>query len=191
MGEGSGVVILETLEHAQRRGATPIAEIAGFGSTADAFRITDMHPEGRGPSEAILQALDQAGIDPNATDADGRPGVQYISAHGTGTQENDSIETKAIKAAFGDNAPKIPISSIKSMMGHLIAAAGSVELITCAMAIKHGVIPPTINLNEPDPDLDLDYVPNEPREAQVDVCLSNSFGFGGQNDTLVIRRFAE
>ncbi len=191
MGEGSGIVILESLEHAQQRGAQPLAEIAGYGSSADAFRITDMHPEGRGPARAIQKALKQAGIDPHATDAHGRPFVHYISAHGTGTSENDSIETRAIKAAFGDNAPKIPVSSIKSMMGHLIAAAGAVEFITCTMAIRHGMIPPTINLNEPDPDLDLDYVPNKARKAQVETCLSNSFGFGGQNDTLIIRRYAE
>lgn len=191
MGEGSGIVVLETLEHAQQRGATPLAEIAGYGSSADAFRITDMHPEGRGPALAIRKALEQADIDAHATDSDGRPFVHYISAHGTGTAENDSIETKAIKSVFGDNAPKIPVSSIKSMMGHLIAAAGVVEFITCTLAIRNGVIPPTINLNNPDPELDLDYVPNEARPAQVDTCLSNSFGFGGQNDTLIIRRFAE
>ena len=191
MGEGSGIVILETLEHAKARGATPLAEITGYGSSADAFRITDMHPEGRGPAAAIRQALAEAGVDPSALADDGRPLVHYISAHGTGTSENDSIETKAIKRAFGENAPKIPISSIKSMMGHLIAAAGSVELITCVLAIQNGMIPPTRGLTEPDPDLDLDYVPNTARAAQVDVCLSNSFGFGGQNNTLVVQRFVE
>ncbi|MCL4210788.1 MAG: beta-ketoacyl-[acyl-carrier-protein] synthase family protein [Phycisphaerales bacterium] len=188
MGEGSGIVILETLDHARQRGATPLAEITGYGSSADAFRITDMHPEGRGPAEAIRQALAMSGIDPHTLDHDGRPGVHYISAHGTGTQENDSIETLAVKTVFGDNAKKIPMSSIKSMMGHLIAAAGSVELITCILAIRDGMLPPTINLREPDPALDLDYVPNAARPAKVDVCLSNSFGFGGQNDTLVVRR---
>lgn len=191
MGEGSGIVILETLEHAKARGAKPLAEICGYGSSADAFRITDMHPEGRGPATAISKALKQAGIDPHAVGGDGRPFVHYISAHGTGTAENDSIETKAIKSVFGDNARKVPVSSIKSMMGHLIAAAGAVEFITCTMAIRTGMIPPTINLREPDPELDLDYVPNTARQARVDTCLSNSFGFGGQNDTLIIRRFAE
>ena len=191
MGEGSGIVILETLEHAKARGAKPLAEVTGYGSSADAFRITDMHPEGRGPAAAIEQALAEAGIDPHAVGDDGRPLVHYISAHGTGTKENDSIETKAIKRAFGENASKIPISSIKSMMGHLIAAAGSVELITCVLAIQNGMIPPTRGLREPDPDLDLDYVPNEARKAHVDVCLSNSFGFGGQNDTLVVQRFTD
>ena len=138
----------------------------------------------------MQQALAEAGLDPHAT-ADGRPPVQYISAHGTGTKENDSIETRAVKRVFGELAPSIPMSSIKSMMGHLIAAAGAVELITSAMAIKHGMVPPTRNLHHPDPDLDLDYVPNEARPAQVDVALSNNFGFGGQNDTLVISRFED
>jgi 3-oxoacyl-[acyl-carrier-protein] synthase II len=189
MGEGSGMVILETLDHALARNATPLAEVLGYGSTADAFRITDMQPEGRGPGNAIRAALMEAGIDPHALDADGRPLVHYISAHGTGTKENDSIETLAVKSVFGDNARKIPISSIKSMMGHLIAAAGAVELITCALCIKHQMIPPTINLNQPDPHLDLDYVPNVARKAKVETCLSNSFGFGGQNDTLIVTRY--
>ncbi len=188
MGEGSGIVILETLEHARARGATPLAEIAGYGSSADAFRITDMHPEGRGPAEAIRQALDAAGIDPAACDDEGRPFVHYISAHGTGTQENDSIETLAVKRVFGDNAHRIPMSSIKSMMGHLIAAAGAVELITCVQAMAHQMLPPTINLDDPDPKLDLDYVPNAARPAHVETCLSNSFGFGGQNDTLIVKK---
>ncbi len=191
MGEGSGMVVLESLEHALQRGATPIAEVVGYGSSADAFRITDIQPEGRGAAAAMLQALEQAGIDPHAVDDDRRPLVQYISAHGTGTKENDSIETRAVKAVFGDLAPQVPVSSIKSMMGHLIAAAGAVELITCVMAIRDQVLPPTINLNHPDPELDLDYVPNEARPATVDTCLSNSFGFGGQNDTLVIRRYRD
>ncbi len=191
MGEGAGVVIIETLEHAQKRGAEPLAEIVGYGSSADAFRITDMHPEGLGPAAAISQALSQAGLDPHGVDAEGRPPVHYISAHGTGTQENDSVETRALKHVFGDNAPRIPISSIKSMMGHLIAAAGVVELITCILAIERQTLPPTLNLEEPDPDLDLDYVPNKARPAAIEVCLSDSFGFGGQNDTLVVRRFKE
>jgi 3-oxoacyl-[acyl-carrier-protein] synthase II len=191
MGEGSGMVVLETLEHARARGAMPLAEIAGYGSSADAFRITDMHPQGRGPAAAIREALDDAGIDPASADADGRPPVHYISAHGTGTQENDSVETLAIKSVFGAGAAKIPISSIKSMMGHLIAAAGAVELITCVLAIEHQTLPPTSNLTDPDPDLDLDYVPMKARPAPVEVCLSDSFGFGGQNDTLIVRRFRD
>ena len=188
MGEGAGVVVLETLEHARRRGVEPLAEITGYGSSADAFRITDMHPEGFGPAAAIRQALEEADLDPLAVDDEGRPLVHYISAHGTGTQENDSVETLAIKSVFGDNAARIPISSIKSMMGHLIAAAGVVELIACVLAIRDQKIPPTVNLREPDPALDLDYVPNDARPTKVEVCLSDSFGFGGQNDTLVVQR---
>ena len=189
LGEGSGIVILETLDHALARGARPLAEITGYGSSADAFRITDMHPDGRGPADAVRMALGQAGIDPRAVDEDGRPLIHYISAHGTSTNENDAIETLAIKVVFGNNAPKIPVSSVKSMFGHLIAAAGSVEFITCVLAMEHQLLPPTINLDDPDPDLDLDYVPNVARPAKVDTCLSNSFGFGGQNDALVIRKF--
>lgn len=191
MGEGSGMVVLETLEHARARGAEPIVEILGYGSSCDAFRITDIQPDGRGAAVAMRSALEQAGIDPSSTDEKGRPPIQYVSAHGTGTKENDSIETVALKSVFGDLAPKIPMSSIKSMMGHLIAAAGSVELITCVLAIQRGMIPPTRNLHNPDPDLDLDYVPNTARKADVDVALSNNFGFGGQNDTLIIGRFSE
>jgi 3-oxoacyl-[acyl-carrier-protein] synthase II len=191
MGEGSGILVLETLDHARARGARPVAEVLGYGSSADAFRITDMHPGGLGPAEAIRLALADAGIDPRACDGAGRPCVHYISAHGTGTQENDSIETLAVKTVFGDLARRIPISSIKSMMGHLIAAAGAVELITCVLTIQHQVLPPTINLLDPDPDLDLDYVPNEARPAHVDTCLSNSFGFGGQNDAVIVTRFRD
>ena len=182
LGEGAGMVILETLEHAQRRGATPLAEVIGYGSSADAFRITDMHPESRGAIAAMRYAMEDADI--QTTDVD------YISAHGTGTEENDKSETRAIKEVFGDHAKKLAVSSIKSMTGHLIAAAGAVELITCVLAIRDQVLPPTINYHDPDPNLDLDYVPNEARKAKVDIALSNSFGFGGQNDTLVIRRFA-
>ena len=189
MGEGSGIIVMETLEHAEARGANILAELRGFGSTADAYRITDMHPEGRGPGDAIRQALANAGIDPSQRLDDGRPPVHYISAHGTSTSENDSIETKAVKRVFGDLAGEIPMTSIKSMMGHLICAAGAVEFITCLMILRDQMIPPTINLDEPDPELDLDYVPNVKREAAVDTCLSNSFGFGGQNDTLVVSRF--
>ena len=183
MGEGAGILILETLEHAQARGATPLAEIAGYGSTADAYRITDIHPEGRGGAQAMRQALGMAGV---STDD-----IDYISAHGTGTKENDSIETKAIKAVFcpdGDTSKAPPVSSVKSMLGHLIAAAGVTEAIVCALAIRDGKLPPTINYETPDPALDLDYVPNVARDAEVNTCLSNSFGFGGQNDTLVIKR---
>lgn len=178
LGEGSGILILEELEHARRRGATLHAEVLGYGSTADAFRITDIHEDGRGGIAAMRQALADAALGPQD--------IQYISAHGTGTEENDKIESKAIRAVFGDLAKKVPTSSIKSMMGHLIAAAGAVELITCVLAIRDGVLPPTMNYREPDPNCDLDYVPNAARKASVRYCMSNSFGFGGQNDTLVI-----
>ena len=181
LGEGSGVVILETLEHAKARGAKILCEMIGYGSTADSFRITDIHPEGRGAIASMRMALEQAGVSTHE--------VGYISAHGTGTKENDSIETRAVKSLFGEHAAKVPMSSIKSMMGHLIAAAGAVELITCILAIRDGKLPPTINLDARDPELDLDYVPNKSRDAKIDVALSNSFGFGGQNDTLVVRRF--
>ncbi len=189
MGEGSGMIILETLEHALERGATPLCEVTGYGSSCDAYRITDIQPDGRGAAVAMEAALRQAGIDPHARDAQGRPPIQYISAHGTGTKENDSIETRAVKRVFGDLAKEIPMSSIKSMMGHLIAAAGSVEFITCVLAIRDGIVPPTRNLANPDPELDLDYVPNTARKVPVDVCVSNNFGFGGQNDSLVVRRY--
>lgn len=195
MGEGAGIVILESLEHASARGATPLAEVVGYGSSADSFRITDIQPEGKGAIAAMSQALKQAGIDPRATDGRDRPLVHYISAHGTGTKENDSIETVAVKGVFGPLAPRVPFSSVKSMLGHLIQAAGAVELITCVQAIRTGWLPPTMNLATPDPECDLDYVPNKARDERarggVDVCLSNSFGFGGQNDTLCIRRFRD
>jgi 3-oxoacyl-[acyl-carrier-protein] synthase II len=180
LGEGAGVMILETYEHARRRGAPILAEIAGYGSTADAYRITDIHPEGRGAASAMQQALDAAEVAPGDVD--------YVSAHGTGTKENDSIETRAIKTVFADRAKSVPISSIKSMLGHLIAAAGVIEAITCTLALRDRKLPPTCNLHNRDHECDLDYVPNEARDADVDVCLSNSFGFGGQNDTLLIRR---
>jgi 3-oxoacyl-[acyl-carrier-protein] synthase II len=183
LGEGAGVVILETLEHAQKRGAKIWAEVVGYGSTADAFRITDQHPEGEGAINAMQAALKDAKLVP----AD----IQYINAHGTGTRENDGNETGAIKAVFGPHAPRTPVSSIKSMMGHLIAAAGAVELICCVLAIRDNILPPTMNLENPDPECDLDYVPNKARAAKVDVAMSNSFGFGGQNDTIIIKRFAE
>jgi 3-oxoacyl-[acyl-carrier-protein] synthase II len=179
LGEGAGILILEEYECARRRGAPILAEITGYGSTADAFRVTDMHETGRGAIAAMRGALDDARIQPQD--------VHYISAHGTGTEENDKIETLAIRTVFGDYARKVPISSVKSMLGHLIAGAGAVELITCVLAIRDGMIPPTINYHEPDPNCDLDYVPNQARKATVRTCLSNSFGFGGQNDTLIVR----
>jgi len=179
LGEGSGMLILEEFEHAKSRGVTVLAEVAGFGSTADAFRITDIHEDGRGGTAAMQAALRDAGLTP----AD----IDYVSAHGTGTEENDKIETLAIRSVFGDRAKKVAISSIKSMTGHLIAAAGAVELITCVLAIRDGVVPPTVNYHTPDPNCDLDYVPNQARRMPVRACLSNSFGFGGQNDTLIVK----
>jgi len=193
MGEGAGMIVLEALEHALARGATPVAEIVGYGSSADAFRITDIHPDGKGAVNAMAQACREAGINPREPGEDGRPQVHYISAHGTGTQENDRIETIAVKTLFGALAPRVPFSSVKSSLGHLIQAAGAVELITCVQAIRTGILPPTMNLTNPDPECDLDYVPNVARDVRaqggVDVCLSNSFGFGGQNNTLCVRRY--
>src|SRR4051812_20972771 len=182
LGEGAGMVILETLEHAQKRNAKILAEVAGYGSTADAFRITDQDPEGLGAVVAMQEALKDAKLNPQD--------VHYINAHGTGTRENDGNETGAIKKVFGDHAKNVPISSIKSMMGHLIAAAGAVELITCILAIRDNHLPPTMNLENPDPECDLDYIPNQARKTRCDVALSNSFGFGVQNDSIIVQRSA-
>jgi 3-oxoacyl-[acyl-carrier-protein] synthase II len=182
LGEGAGIVILETLEHAQARGAPILAEVAGYGSTADAYRITDQAPDGSGAIGAMKAALADARMSP----AD----VGYINAHGTGTKENDGNETNAIRQVFGPKGTACPVSSIKSMMGHLIAAAGAVELITCVLALRDGMLPPTMNLTSADPDCDLDYIPNAARSAKVDAVLSNSFGFGGQNDSIIVRRYA-
>jgi 3-oxoacyl-[acyl-carrier-protein] synthase II len=181
IGEGSGMLVLEELEHAKKRGARIYAELTGYGSTADAFRMTDSHPEGRGAIACIAMALKDAGLRPED--------IGYINAHGTSTQVNDRVETLAIKHVFGAHAYRVPVSSSKSMLGHLIAAAGAVELITCIEAIRHGVLPPTINYETPDPDLDLDYLPNQAREKRVEHVLSNSFGFGGQNVSLIVSRY--
>ena len=178
LGEGAGMLILEEYEHARARGAKILAEIVGYGSTADAFRITDIHEDGRGGRMAMELALADAGLQ--------LKDVDYVSAHGTGTRENDAIETLAIRKVFGDLAKDVPISSIKSMLGHLIAAAGVVEVITCILAIRDQMLPPTINYENPDPECDLDYVPNKARPAKVSAALSNGFGFGGQNDTLIV-----
>jgi 3-oxoacyl-[acyl-carrier-protein] synthase II len=183
LGEGAGMLVLEELEHAKKRGAHIHGEIIGYGSSADAFRITDSHDEGRGAIACIREALEGARVSP----AD----VDYINAHGTSTSVNDSIETLAIKRTFGDAAYQVPTSSTKSMMGHLIAAAGSVEAIVCLLTIRDGMLPPTVNLENHDPECDLDYVPNRARKHAVDVALSNSFGFGGQNITLILRRFSD
>jgi 3-oxoacyl-[acyl-carrier-protein] synthase II len=183
LGEGAGMLVLEELEHAQARGGKIHGEIVGYGSSADAFRITDSHDQGRGAIACMREALEVARLGPDDID--------YINAHGTSTSVNDSIETLAIKRSFGEAAYNVPISSTKSMMGHLIAAAGSVEAIVCLLTIRDGMLPPTINLENPDPECDLDYIPNEARRKQVDVALSNSFGFGGQNITLIIKRFVD
>ena len=181
LGEGAAILILESLTSAKKRGVEILAEVIGYGSSSDAFRVTDMHEEGRGAIQAITAALDDAGI----TYKD----VDYINTHGTSTMENDSIETKAIKAVFKEEAKNTPASSVKSMFGHLIGAAGAAELITCVLAIQNNILPPTINLKNPDPDLDLDYVPNEPRKSQVDIAMSESFGFGGQNNVVIVKRW--
>jgi 3-oxoacyl-[acyl-carrier-protein] synthase II len=181
LGEGAGMVILESLDHAKSRNAPILAEVVGYGSTADAFRITDQHPTGEGAVIAMREAL----VDAKLTPRD----IHYINAHGTGTRENDGNETGAIKQVFGDHAKNVPVSSIKSMMGHLIAAAGAVELICCVLAIRDQILPPTMNLTSHDPECDLDYVPNKARQAKVETAMSNSFGFGGQNDTIIVKRF--
>jgi 3-oxoacyl-[acyl-carrier-protein] synthase II len=183
IGEGAGMLVLEELEHAKARGARIYGEIVGYGSTADAFRITDSHDEGRGAIACLREAIAGSGLAPEQ--------IGYVNAHGTSTSVNDSIETLAIKRVFGDAAYDIPISSTKSMMGHLIAAAGSVEAIVCLLTIRDGVLPPTINLDNPDSDCDLDYIPHESRKKHVDVALSNSFGFGGQNITLILKRYTD
>jgi 3-oxoacyl-[acyl-carrier-protein] synthase II len=175
------MVVLEELEHAQRRGATIYGEVLGYGSTADAYRITDTHPEGRGASSCIRMALADAGL--------GLTDIDYVNAHGTSTSVNDRVESLAIKTVFGERAKQIPVSSTKSMMGHLIAAAGATEAIVSLLAIRDGVLPPTINYENPDPDCDLDYVPNVARQAPCKRVLSNSFGFGGQNISLILGQF--
>jgi 3-oxoacyl-[acyl-carrier-protein] synthase II len=180
MGEGSGVVVLEELEHARARGAHIYAEIVGYGATGDAYHLTAPAPEGEGALRAMRRAMKDASIEP--TDID------YINAHGTSTPANDSNETKAIKAVFGDQATKVHVSSTKSMTGHMLGAAGAVEFIVSALAVRDGVIPPTINYAQPDPELDLNYTPNVAVTMPVRTVLSNSFGFGGHNVTLAIRR---
>jgi 3-oxoacyl-[acyl-carrier-protein] synthase II len=179
--EGCGIVILETLEHAQKRHAKIYGEITGYGMSCDAYHITAPDPTGDGAARAMKAAMKDARINPE--------GITYINAHGTSTKLNDKIETLAIKSALGPYAQKVAVSSTKSMTGHLLGAAGGVEFIACCLAITDKIIPPTINYEFPDPDCDLDYVPNRARETQVDVCLSNSLGFGGHNATLIVKRF--
>ena len=182
IGEGAGVLVLEALEHAHARGATILAEIVGYGTTCDAHHITAPAPGGSGGAEAIRLALVDARLDPTAVD--------YINAHGTSTQANDSNETAAIKTALGEHALRIPVSSTKSMTGHLLGGSGGIEAVASVLAITHNLVPPTINYSNPDPACDLDVVPNEAREHNVNVVLSNSFGFGGHNVCLAFRRMA-
>ena len=183
MGEGAGMVILEELEHARRRGARIYAEMVGYGATGDAFHITQPAPEGEGAQRSMRRALRDAGIGP----AD----VQYINAHGTSTPYNDLNETRAIKAVFGEHARSLHVSSTKSATGHTLGAAGGIEFAVCTLAVRDGMIPPTINLRTPDPECDLNYAPNVAVQREVDVALSNSFGFGGHNCTLAVRRFRD
>ena len=182
MGEGAGVVMIEELEHAKARGAKIYAELVGYGVSADAYHLSAPSPDGSGPAYAIGMALKHAKLNPED--------VQYLNAHATSTGLGDIAETKAIKLAFGEYAQKgLMVSSTKSMTGHMLGAAGGIELIASVMAIVDGVVPPTINIEEQDPDCDLDVVPNVAREAKVDVALSNSFGFGGHNASLLVKRF--
>ena len=181
MGEGAGIVVLESLEFAKARGAKIYAELVGYGRTSDAYHITAPHAEGIGALRAMDLAIKDAGL--KTTDID------YINAHGTSTKLNDQIETLAIKKLFGDHAKKVPISSTKSMTGHLLGAAGGIELVACILSIRDNIVHPTINYETPDPECDLDYVPNVSRQVPVDVALSNSLGFGGHNATLVVKRY--
>ncbi len=183
IGEGAAVMVLESLSYALGRGADILAEVIGYGATSDAYHITQPDARGEGGAKAIQVALNKAGIHPEEVD--------YINAHGTSTQLNDKCETMAIKGALGEHAYRVPVSSTKSMTGHLIAAAGAIEAIICALTIQHGIIPPTINLEHPDPECDLDYVPNVARQKKVRTALSNSFGFGGHNSVLILREYSE
>jgi len=180
--EGSGILIIESLEHAKARGAHIYAEVGGWGVSSDAYHLVQPHPEGFGAAKAIKRALDNAGVELDEVD--------YINAHGTSTPINDAAETKAIKAVFGEQAYKIPVSSTKSMVGHSLGASGALEAIVCINSINDNILHPTINQEESDPDCDLDYIPNVARELEVNITLSNSFGFGGQNACLIIKQFA-
>jgi len=181
MAEGCGLVVLETLEHAKKRKAHIYAEIVGYGMSCDAYHITAPDPDGDGAARAMKEALKNARLNPEDVD--------YINAHGTSTKLNDKIETMAIKRALGAHAQKVMVSSTKSMTGHLLGAAGGVEFVVCTLSIKDSIVPPTINYEYPDPECDLDYVPNSARKTEVDVCMSNSLGFGGHNATLIVKKF--
>jgi 3-oxoacyl-[acyl-carrier-protein] synthase II len=180
LGEGAAVLVLETLDHAQQRGAKIRAELLGFGMNDDAYHITAPDPEGRGAREAMARALRHAGISPHEVD--------YINAHGTSTLLNDKIETLAIKALFGEHARRLSISSTKSQIGHLLGAAAAVEAVATILAIRDDLVPPTINYEHPDPECDLDYTPNRPAKRRVDIAISNSFGFGGHNAVIVLAK---
>jgi 3-oxoacyl-[acyl-carrier-protein] synthase II len=180
-GEGAGIVLLEALDHARGRDARVYAEIVGYGMTSDAHHMTAPDPEGDGAARAMQAALRDGGIEPS--------GVGYINAHGTSTPYNDKFETLAIKRVFGEHARRLAVSSTKSMTGHLLGAAGGIEAIATVLAVHHGLLPPTINYETPDPDCDLDYVPNQARKQDVEFALSNAFGFGGTNATLAFRRY--
>jgi len=181
MGEGAGVLVLEELEHAKQRGAQIYCEIAGYGNTADAHHLTSPPPGGEGAARCMKMALRSGGL--NLTD------ISYINAHGTSTPQGDVCETQAIKSTFGDHARKLVVSSTKGATGHMLGAAGAVEMTACALAIKHNIVPPTINLQNPDPECDLDYVPNTAREMPVNAIVNNSFGFGGHNSTIAAKKF--
>jgi 3-oxoacyl-[acyl-carrier-protein] synthase II len=181
MGEGSGLVVLEELEFARQRGARILAEVIGYGMSGDAYHITSPAPNGEGAARCMKMAIHDAGIEASA--------VGYINAHGTSTKYGDELETTAIKTVFGDHARKIPVSSTKSMTGHLLGAAGGVEAVISVLAIDRGIIPPTINLEHPDPECDLDYVPNTARKVAIEIAMSNSFGFGGTNACLLLKKF--
>ncbi|MBK9009091.1 MAG: beta-ketoacyl-ACP synthase II [Anaerolineae bacterium] len=182
MGEGAAALVLETESHAKARGATIYAELAGYGATADAYHITAPHEQGVGGAAAVRMALHSAGANVEE--------VGYINAHGTGTPLNDKSETRVVKSAFGDLAYKIPISSTKSMTGHMLGSTGAVEAIFCVQAIREGILPPTIHYETPDPDCDLDYIPNQAREKKISFAISNAFGFGGHNAVLAIRKYS-
>ncbi len=183
VGEGSGILVMESLEHALDRGASIYAEIVGYGMTSDAYHITAPSPDGDGAVRVMKQALDDAGVQPEK--------VGYINAHGTSTEYNDRTETTAIKKVFGDHAYRLPISSTKSMTGHLLGGSGGLEAGISALAVKEQILPPTINYEIPDPDCDLDYVPNESRRAELEYALSNSFGFGGTNASILFKRYSD
>jgi 3-oxoacyl-[acyl-carrier-protein] synthase II len=181
MGEGAGIIVLERESHAKKRGANILAELAGYGATADAFHVTAPHENGTGGAAAMKMAL--ASAEANVDE------LGYINAHGTGTALNDQSETRAVKAAFGDRAYRIPISSTKSMTGHMMGATGALETIFCTLAIRDGILPPTAHYETPDPECDLDYIPNKAREKKITLAISNAFGFGGHNAVVAVRKY--